>query len=117
MKKILVGLLLVLPLTTYAATGILSGTKITKLITSDERFGGCMAMVDKTISTAVSTCPDQWVTFACDGSFNNSISRAMMKWENAKLAYALGKSVFLRVDGNKTANGYCYADILRLEDQ
>jgi len=117
MKKIFFVLLLILPLTSNAATGVISSAKVTKLITSDTRFGGCMAMVDTKIATAVSTCPDQWVTFACDGSFNNSISRAMMKWENAKLAYALDKPVFLRIDGNKTTNGYCYADIIRLEDQ
>ncbi len=117
MKRLIFLLGLILSTNSLAATGTMADVTIQKLITADTRFGGCMAMLSKPISTALANCPDSWVTFACDGSLNNSVSRAMMKWENAKLAYALGKKALLIVDDARKVNGYCYADIFRLEDQ
>lgn len=101
--------------TVSAATGTLSNVTIEKLIVSEDRFGGCMAMLSKDIATAVPGCPDKWLTFACDGSLNNSIGRAMQKWEIAQLAYALSKNVLVQADSNRTVNGYCFASIIRLE--
>jgi len=117
MKKIIVILLAVFSVQAFARTGTMADVTVTKLITADSRFGGCMAMLSKPISTVLSGCPDNWVTFACDGSLNNSVSRAMMKWENAKLAYALGTKALLIVDDARKVNGYCYADIFRLEEK
>lgn len=99
----------------FAATGTLSNVTIEKLIVSEDRFGGCMAMLSKDIATAVPGCPDKWLTFACDGSLDNSIARAMQKWELAQLSYALGKNVLVQADSNRTVNGYCFATIIRLE--
>jgi hypothetical protein len=39
----------------------------------------------------------------------------MQKWDTAQLAYALGKEVLVVANNQKTANGYCFADIVRLE--
>ena len=98
-----------------AATGTLSSVTIEKLIVSEDRFGGCMAMLSRDIATAVPSCPDKWVTFACDGSLDNSIARAMQKWEIAQLGYALGKNALIQADSDRTVNGYCFATIIRLE--
>lgn len=117
MKKTLFLILICFASNTFATNGTMADVTIQKLITADSRFGGCMAMLSKPISTVLAGCPDNWVTFACDGSLNNSVPRAMMKWENAKLAYALGKKALLVVDNSRKVNGYCYADIFRLEDQ
>lgn len=117
MKKIVLLLSVFFSAQAFSTNGTITDVTIQKLITADTRFGGCMVMLSKPISTVLAGCPDNWVTFACDGSLNNSVSRAMMKWENAKLAYALGKKALLVVDNSRKVNGYCYADIFRLEDQ
>ena len=118
MKKIATLLLVIygaLTNTAWAANGTLSDVSVEKLIVSEDRFGGCMAMLSKDIATVLPSCPDKWVTFACDGSLNNSVARAMQKWDVAQLAYALGKPVLVQVDNSKTVNGYCFANIVRLE--
>lgn len=99
----------------HGATGTLNNVKIEKLIVSESRFGGCMAMLSSDIAAAVPSCPDKWVTFACDGSLDNSVARAMQKWDIAQLAYALDKPVLVVAESQKTINGYCFADIIRLE--
>lgn len=116
MKKILALLSFVLCTSSaFAATGTLSGVTVSKMIVAESRFGGCMIMLSKPISTALPSCPDQWLTLACDGSLDNSVARAMQKWDTAQLAYALGKEVLVSANDQKTANGYCFADIVRLE--
>ncbi len=98
-----------------AATATLTGVTVQRLGVYEERFGGCMAELSKDISTALPSCPGKWVTFACDGSLDNSVARAMQKWDVAQLGYALGKPLLVQVDNSKTVNGYCFANIIRLE--
>jgi len=98
-----------------AATGTLTGVTIQRLGVYEERFGGCMAELSKDISTVLPSCPGKWVTFACDGSLDNSVAKAMQKWDVAQLGYALGKPLLVQVDNSKTVNGYCFANIVRLE--
>ena len=116
MQRLLFGALLALIMpSTFAATGTLSGVTVEKMIVAENRFGGCMVMLSKAIRTAVPSCPDQWVTLACDGSLDNSVPRAMQKWDTAQLAYALDKEVLVVANDQKTINGYCFADIVRIE--
>lgn len=99
-----------------SATGTLSDVKVIELITTETTYGGCMAKVSKPISDTVDNCPGSWVTFSCDGSLGNSVPRASAIWESAQLAYALDKTVRVRIDNSKKLDGYCYSDYIRIEN-
>ena len=100
----------------FSAIGTLSSAKITELITTETTYGGCMAKLSKPISEVVNNCPSGWVTFSCDGSLGNSVPRASAMWESAQLAYALDKTVRVRIDNSKKLDGYCYSDYIRVEN-
>ena len=96
--------------------GTISNAKITQLITTETTYGGCMAKLSKPISSVVGNCPSSWVTLSCDGSLGNSVPRASAMWDSAQLAYALDKTVLVKVDNTKKINGYCYSNLIRVEN-
>jgi len=99
----------------FSATGTVKDAKIINLLTTESTYGGCMAFLDKPISSVLEGCPSNWVTFSCDGSLGNSVSRASAMWDSVLLAYALEKPVRVRADNSKKVNGYCYSDYIRVE--
>jgi len=101
----------------YSEQGFVDDVTVTGMMTTPGVYGGCMVQVSKAISTAVAACPDDWVSFACTGTANNSVSRAAAMWDTATLAYALGKKIRVRVDSAKKLNGYCFADYIRINAQ
>ena len=121
MKKLVVNTLAVCGLAvsqmSYSEQGFVDDVNVTGMMTTPGVYGGCMVQVSKAISTAVAGCPDDWVSFACTGTANNSVSRAAAMWDTATLAYALDKKIRVRVDSAKKLNGYCFADYIRINAQ
>lgn len=96
-----------------AETTIMDATVTRTLASEDDMFGGCMARLDKT-GTAAATeagqsvaCPNLWVTFSCSGD-HTSKSNALRMFDSAQMAFALGRTVNVRVDDSKKHNGACF---------
>jgi hypothetical protein len=106
----------------FAATGTASATweslqaKVTRvLVTSNDRFGGCMAALSVNPQTKMASCGAWWVTFSCSGHFTDKV-RAYRMLDQAQLALATGKNVAVVFRDDKKHNGYCYAnriDVIR----
>lgn len=101
----------------YSEQGFVDDANVIGLLNTPGVYGGCMVQLSKPIYDAVAACPDDWVSFACTGTANNSVSRAAAMWDTATLAYALDKKIRVRVDSAKKLNGYCFADYLRINPQ
>ncbi|PZN82251.1 MAG: hypothetical protein DM484_06590 [Candidatus Methylumidiphilus alinenensis] len=73
-------------------------------------WGGCMAYLANPITSFSNSpnCPDQWVSFSCDGTYATQ-SIAQMMVDQAQLAFATQQKVFVVVDDTKLENGYCTA--------
>jgi hypothetical protein len=92
----------------FAASAHIPGSVIRTLIADQGRWGGCMILIDQTLSDYGLDCPQRWVSLSCDGTFTTK-DIAYRMFDSAQMAYALGKRVFLQVEDTKKHNGYCYA--------
>ena len=94
------------PQMSFAATANVKAT-VTQLLTSDGKFGECMALLstqDDSLSCS------RWVTFDCTASLSgNTKASASRKFNLAQLALVTGNRVFLVVDDSKKINGQCFA--------
>ena len=78
--------------------------EISRILTTEQLFGGCMAEVRGYSGSA--SCKGGWVTFDCSGDFNDkSASRNML--ETAQMAFALELPGDFWVEPGQTHNGYC----------
>ena len=105
---------LMLPLVpTSAAVVKVEGVTVTKtLAATDDRYGGCMAELSVSLAAQGLRCPNpasRWVTFSCTGT-HTSKSSAMRMLDSAQLAFAMGKTVDVWVDDEKSHNGHCFAE-------
>jgi hypothetical protein len=92
-----------------AATGILSGVKVDRILLSgDNLYGGCMARLSKPIASTGLDCPDSWVSFSCTGEFSSK-TEAQRLLSGAQLAYVSGNDVLVAVTDSFKHNGYCVA--------
>lgn len=92
---------------TYAATAFIGGAKINRLMAHHEKFGLCMAQLNKKNNSL--SC-SEWVTFDCNGEFDgNSKTAANNMFNLAQLALVTGKTVRVAVDDTKKINGQCFA--------
>ena len=117
MKKIqtVIALGLFIAMPALAEIGYVNGAKIDKMIvTSDGSYGGCMLHLDKRTEDAVAGCGRSWVSLSCSGVFTTK-SDARLLLETAQLAYALDKTVQVRINDAKLHNGYCFADFINIE--
>ena len=97
----------------YAATVKVKGS-IQKTTVADEgRWGGCLAQLDKDLADSGLDCPGKWVTFSCSGAYTEK-DVAYRMFDQAQMAFALGKKVEVYVDDTKTHNEYCYANQIRV---
>lgn len=78
------------------------------LFSADDRWGGCMALLSVDPQTVRPSCAPGWVTFSCTGDFTDRV-RAYRMADQAQLALATGKTVFVIIEENKKHNGYCFA--------
>ena len=84
--------------------------KITRtLVVADDDWGGCA--VSLSVSPADEGLPNcsKWVTFSCSG-VHASKSNALRMFDSAQMAFALGKTVRVWVDDQRTHNGFCFVE-------
>jgi hypothetical protein len=94
----------------YAGFGLLERVQVERTLLADEgRYGGCMALLDRQISTAGVDCPSRWVSFSCSGDFN-ARDVALRMFDAAQMSLALDLPVNIVVDDERKHNGYCYAN-------
>ena len=114
MNKSLMGLIAILAitsaLTVNAARITVTDTVVTRILTTSEVYGTCMAQLSKTLANSGLDCPSSWVTFACDGAFEQKKDVAYKMFEAAQMSLLLGTRLNVRVDDFKKINGYCVAD-------
>jgi len=93
-----------------AADGSVTGL-ITRFLTDDTRFGGCMVKVSGgNIQASLPACKSSWLTFDCLVGFpESSKSVAQNKLSAAQLAMVTGKTVYIEATDSRKANGYCFA--------
>lgn len=110
-----------LPTPVLALKGAMTTTVISVLVTSDPAttglmYGGCMAAMAKTIASATPSpnCPGNWVSLSCDG-IDASKDIASLMLDQAQLAWATKRTVYVQVDDTKLHNGYCTAKRLDLQ--
>ena len=111
-KRLLVSVMLSSALAGYAlnsqaATSALT-TTVTRVLTDTAAFGGCMAALAISPSTKLAGCSAGWVSFSCTGTFADK-ALAFANFENAKMALAMNKQVYVQFDDSKKHNGYCFA--------
>ena len=111
-KRIIVSVILSTSLAGYAlnsqaATSTLQ-TTVTRVLTDTAALGGCMAALAISPSAKLAGCGANWVTFSCTGTFADK-ALAFANFENAKMALAMNKQVYVLFDDSKKHNGYCFA--------
>jgi hypothetical protein len=79
------------------------------LITGDDRWGGCMALLSVNPQQSLGSCAAGWVAFSCSGDFTEPL-RAYRMLDNAQLALATGKKVQVWFEDTRRHNGYCFAN-------
>ena len=94
-------------LNSQAATSGLT-TTVTRVLTDTLYYGGCMAALATSPSTKLPGCSAGWVSFSCTGTFADK-ALAFANFENAKMALAMNKQVYVLFDDSKKHNGYCFA--------
>ena len=93
----------------HAATAKVKGL-ITKAVVADEgRWGGCMVSIDQKLADSGLDCPNKWVSFSCSGVFTEK-DVAYRMFDQAQMAFSLGRKVELYVDDTKKHNTYCYSN-------
>lgn len=94
----------------HAVQGVLATATVTRTLLHADSFGGCMAKLDQPINTATNApnCPGYWVTFSCVGTYTSK-ELAFHMLDQAQLALALSKQVYVLLTDNKKHNGYCFA--------
>jgi len=107
-KLMVLVLSVVSALSVQAATRFVNGNVVRTLVADQERFGGCMAKLDRALSDYFLDCPGSWVSFSCSGVFTTK-DIAYRMFDSAQMAFALGRSVNVQVDDTKKHNGHCYA--------
>lgn len=107
-KVLLVALSVLFALPAQTATKVVNANVVRTLVADEERFGGCMAKLDRALVNFGLDCPGSWVTFSCSGTFTTK-DVAYRMFDSAQMAFALGKSVSVQIDDTKKHNGHCYA--------
>lgn len=88
------------------------------LTVADDRFGGCMVLLNTSLSGEGLDCQSNWVTFSCNGT-HTSKSNALRMYDSAQLAFVTGRTVKVWVDDTKKHNNHCFAsrmDVLASDD-
>ena len=73
-------------------------------------YGGCLVYLAKPLNSAIPSvnCPSNWMALSCDGTYNAKDAANLML-DQAQLAWATKRSVYVTVDDTKLHNGYCTA--------
>ena len=93
----------------YAATVKVKGFVTTTAVADEGRWGGCVARLDQTLADSGLDCPSNWVTFSCSGDYTEK-DVAYRMFDQAQMAFTLGRKVEIYVDDTKKHNNYCYGN-------
>ena len=107
---------LAMPTSAIAATGSLftsvQGVLVTAVPNTEAGgstgllHGGCGAFLTTPANVGNPNCPDNLVSFSCDGTYHaKDVASEML--DQAKLAWATKRSVLLWIDDAKKHNGHC----------
>ena len=91
----------------------ISGVKVNRTLSAAGNYGDCMVGINKQLSDYIANCPNSWITFSCNGTYNSK-DVGQRKFESAQLALALDYQIGLYVDNTKKHNGYCYAQRMEI---
>ena len=100
--------LLPLGLVPNAATDMVETQVERVMAESNGGFGGCMARLATSPSTAGLDCASKWVTFSCTG-VHTSKSNAVRLYEAAQLAFVTNRTVRVWVDDTRKHGVNCFA--------
>ena len=106
-----VGLLLAAPVTATATTLSFDARIMRTLTSTDEKFGGCMVLLNVSLSGEGLDCTASrnWVTFSCTGE-HVSKSSALRMFDSAQMAFMTDRKVRVWVNDNLEHNGYCLVE-------
>ena len=107
---ILLGIIMAAP-NAFAQKATIVAHVTQTLVSDGNTYGGCMALIDKTIATQSSTpmnCPSKWVTFSCSGVYNSK-DIAYRKLDIAQKSEVTGHRAIFYINDLKKHNGFCYA--------
>lgn len=88
---------------------------VSKIIIDGENYGGCMVGFSPQMPSNMN-CRLDFVSLDCNGESVNTKAHARLMLEMAQMAFALEKTVRLRVSDSQTINGFCVADYVRLDN-
>ena len=91
------------------ASASVTGYVTRVLVIASDNFGGCMAQLSVDPQSVLPLCAKSWVTFSCTGTFTDPV-RAYRMLDQAQLALAANKKVWLQVVDTSLHNGYCFAN-------
>lgn len=90
------------------ATVAIKASVVKTMVADQDRFGGCMARLDRNLADYGLNCSGKWVTFSCSGVYA-SRDTAYRMFDSAQMAFALGRKVSVQVDDTRKHDGHCYA--------
>lgn len=93
----------------FARTESVDANVIRVLVSDEERWGGCMILINKSITDQGLDCGlYPWVSFSCSGDFNTKQAAGNML-DSAKMALALDMKLRLEITDTQKHNGACVA--------
>ncbi|MGR8935131.1 MAG: hypothetical protein ACU837_12185 [Gammaproteobacteria bacterium] len=93
-----------------AITGALTTTIIRVATLGTGTYGGCMAYLKVSAKTAEGNpACSNWVSFSCVGTYTDKEFGFQM-FDNAQMALAMNKKVYVVVDDQKKHTGVCFAN-------
>ena len=102
---------------THAAQSWIWGKRIAETIVDTNRFGQCLVRFssDVDIPSYVPLCRKEYLTFDCGAELPASTRlNSLEKFESAKMAHALNRSVAVLVTDAQTISGYCLVKQIRV---
>lgn len=113
--KLMLSLSLVLASAQAWSDSVAFKTDVTRVLVHSSKFGQCMARVTEDIPTRLPSCNSGWVTFDCGAELpGSSRMNSSEKFNVAKTALVMGRSVYLEVIDDQSINGYCLAQRIDL---
>jgi hypothetical protein len=116
MKRLIITLLLAISaMPSFADKAWVTNATIQRSLVEQGKFGGCMMQLDKSVKDTGLNCPAaNWVSFDCDGLYGSTLT-SLRIYDTALMAFALEKTVNVRVDDTKFHDGYCVATRIDLQ--
>jgi hypothetical protein len=96
-----------------ADTGSLTAFVEKTMVTADASRGGCMMALSADPASVLPACKKTWVTFSCDGTYTDPV-RAFRMLDQAQLAIATGMKVQISFTDEKTHDGFCFVERMKL---